>query len=74
MENKDEFTDMEDKIGRFKKDVDLAGSELSLLMQKAITIVKENEHQFDYESNISDILDTAKMLLELMKYEKGFVL
>ena len=74
MENKDEFTDMEDKIGRFKKDVDLAGSELSLLMQKAITIVKENEHQFDSESNISDILDTAKMLLELMKYEKGFVL
>ena len=74
MENKDEFTNMEDKIGRFKKDVDLAGSELSLLMQKAITIVKENEHQFDYESNISDLLDTAKMLLELMKYEKGFVL
>ena len=74
MENKDEFTDMEDKIGRFKKDVDLAGSELSLLMQKAITIVKENEHQYDYESNISDILDTAKMLLELMKYEKWFVL
>ena len=74
MENKDEFTDMEDKIGRFKKDVDLAGSELSLLMQKAITIVKENEHQFDYESTISDLLDTAKMLLELMKYEKGFVL
>ena len=74
MENKDEFTDMEDKLGRFKKDVDLAGSELSLLMQKAITIVKENEHQFDYESNLSDILDTAKMLLELMKYEKGFVL
>ena len=74
MENKDEFTNMEDKIGRFKKDVDLAGSELTLLMQKAITIVKENQNQFDYESNISDILDTAKMLLELMKYEKGFVL
>ena len=74
MENKDEFTDMEDKTGRFKKDVDLAGSELTLLMQKAITIVKENEHQYDYKSNISDILDTAKMLLDLMKYEKGFVL
>ena len=74
MENKDEFTDMEDKIERFKKDVDLAESEFSLLLQKAITIMKENEHQNDYESNISDILDTAKMLLELMKYEKGFVL
>ncbi|MHA1937450.1 MAG: hypothetical protein ACW97O_04495 [Candidatus Thorarchaeota archaeon] len=74
MESKDEFTDMEDKIERFKKDVDLAGSEFSFLMQKAITIMKENEHQNAYESNISDILDTAKMLLELMKYEKGFVL
>ena len=74
MENKDEFTDMEDKIGRFKKDVDLAESEFTLLLQKAITIMKENEHQHDYESNIADILDTAKMLLELMKYEKGFVL
>jgi archaellum component FlaC len=74
LEYKDEFTDMEDKIGRFKKDVDLAGSEFTLLLQKAITIMKENEHQYEYESNISDILDTAKMLLELMKYEKGFVL
>jgi archaellum component FlaC len=74
LEYKDEFTDMENKIGRFKKDVDLAGLEFSLLLQKAITIMKESEHQNDYESNISDILDTAKMLLELMKYEKGFVL
>jgi uncharacterized protein YacL (UPF0231 family) len=74
LEYKDEFTDMEDKIGRFKKDVVLAGSEFTLLLQKAITIMKENEHQYEYESNISDILDTAKMLLELMKYEKGFVL
>ena len=74
MEDKDEFTDIEEKIRRFKKDVDLAGSEFTLLMQKAITIMKENEHQHEYESNISDILDTARMLLELMKYEKGFVL